>query len=101
MVMALALVGGWIRSYVIWDLVSVGDQMLGSTGGCLIWCKAPYENSDSFLWWHHQEAWAVPEKWYFTPNCWKFPYWSLTISLTLLSAGLILGKPRKRATTNA
>ncbi|MDB5346666.1 MAG: hypothetical protein JWP89_5043 [Schlesneria sp.] len=95
--MSLVVMGGWIRSYAVFDMVSIGDQVFGSTGGCLLWYKASYESSDAFLWWHHQAAWAVAEQWNFGPGVWKFPYWVITIPLTLLSAYLILWKPQRPA----
>jgi hypothetical protein len=107
LVMALALMGGWIRSYALLDDVSFStpwrSHCIVSASGKLSWV-AGYEE-------HWPLAWVTVsridddgglEALYFgEPSIfdsrWIVSYWIPTIPLTLLSAYLILWKPRKRA----
>lgn len=123
--MALALMGGWIRSHAICDRVFLGIwdsyQYLESRRGCIAFERInPWFFGDSLKWesteaskqgeieYHEASRYAV---WRWTwggfacgANAYKtswtswyyvIPYWSIAVPLTLLSAYLIFWKPRK------
>jgi hypothetical protein len=78
--MACVVTQAWLRS--IYHRDSIGFSLHGR--------KSVVESNSHYLDWsaevHSSILWRV----------WHIPYWSLTIPLTLLSAYLILWKPRKR-----
>jgi hypothetical protein len=138
LVMALALMGGWLRSYARWDFVQVNGQpwryaiesavgnlrlirttpiastpLLGFDSGGLK--GLAHINVDDNGITTYEPGYSVGTVWRFDwhtfhisdnmvdRNSLSFrvgvcaaPYWSVTIPLTLLSAYLILWKPRKR-----
>lgn len=125
LVMAMILIVGWMRSAVYEDVIRFwvsNDriQMFFSSRGTLSWWGWSDVNlwPPEIAWWYY----AIPENGIgieFPPDvarrryrysepvdrsrfaCWSVPYWWLVAPLTLLSAYLILWKPRKKDTTNA
>jgi hypothetical protein len=98
LLMACALLGGWIRSSVVWDYVELGNFKVGSDGGAIYRVNT---GSSSSWGWNARRREAL--EWYHPLNkcrCNKIfciaPYWSVVIPLTLIAAYLILWKPRKR-----
>lgn len=83
LVLAMAFMGGWLRSYVNqYDLLLEvrGDesQHLRSHDGAICWVYRVWSRIN-----------GVREE-----KLFSIPYWSITIPLTLLSAYLLLAKPR-------
>jgi hypothetical protein len=93
LVVGLGLMGMWIRSYRLMDIVVKSNHLLGSCEGFLLWCRRP----QSKLYFFTCEAFGQK----IDPDVWKIPYGAIVIPLTILSAYLILWKPRKRAKQNA
>jgi hypothetical protein len=126
LLMALALMAGWIRSLSIGDGAVVQfphlTHVLSSTGGHFSWMRHagnfPTSDRITHLQWPVEQKvihpfifaeidWQRRFRWNgfemgeghligIPLMTWTIPYWSLAIPLTLLSAYLILGKPRKR-----
>ena len=107
--MALVLMAGWIRSFTITDLYMVGDGWIVSSDGLIEWLNYSFDHdrdpiepptsgppaeitvsvvADDVIVLGSPGAWHVAT--------WIVPYWSMVVPLTILSAYLILGKPRKR-----
>ena len=114
LVMACVLATGWVRSCVATDCVELqtGQRFFGIGSCCeyliLVKCSEsrgfqpfvnwefdgiePVEHDDSSG--RMIYTWVTPHR---TPNeCSLIPYWSLVLPLTLLSAYLILCKPRPK-----
>ena len=103
--MACVLTVWWMRSYTVvgeavWFGIGTRQQMMVSLAGRISWKSYPvsgeavwavrsYGKSDPML----SEIW-LDLKWS-SLSGWSVPYWSLVLPLTLLSAWLILIKPRK------
>lgn len=122
LVMACALAGMWCRSFSVQDVFGWGDSTpdlpiwFASNEGVLVAIaeipigRSGFRPSTSI--WETDETWPW-EKMFPSNITWSFqfcgfgygkaefqfltlPYWSATIPLTLLSAYLLLWKPRKR-----
>ncbi len=100
--MACVLMVGWMRSYLIIDAVSLGavkqGQSLMSKGGRLGLTDQWFYDKDQLYW----KSFTIAQARIMFPihggpdiRFWVVPYWSLVLPLTLLSAWLILAKPRK------
>lgn len=124
LVIACAFAGLWARSYYFSDtmFLSATDvgHMLESTNGSILWTSipAPFEKTVSF-----SKQTAAPErledyygvKWQFLwmgfgvgqlrfrilDSVWCIPHWSIVIPLTLLSAYLMLSRPRPKKPAEA
>jgi len=88
LVMACAIAGLWVRSYVAEDhFPSVFNDLRSRGGGIeesvVFWRTSRYRGR-SFAWEERQIHWRIP-------------YGVVAIPLTLLSAGLLLARPRKPA----
>ena len=121
---ACVLTVGWMRSYVIQDalLIPAQDGFSGieSHGGSLTWFRWSASQPELSFEWISQDAEFESDPWDQVDIAWRFelagfrfgaatakdspasrlvlwilPYWSLVLPLTLLSAWLILIKPRK------
>jgi len=102
LVMACVLMGGWMRSFVATDVWFASTSRIASLNGNFEWMSfdnAPKhfirrrsfgaDQRDSI-----NGAWAVLKTEH--PNkMTRIPYWSIVLSLTLLSAYLLLAKPKK------
>ena len=121
LVMALVLLGAWIRSLQVLDQVRVSREYqtpiycLQSANGSIRWIVDEARGAEIYLWMSrtrgnapHLFADGTPEcEWKFRwlgfgagkpsrlETIWFIPYWSIVIPLTLLSACLILWKPRQ------
>lgn len=94
MVMACALVGMWIRSYIVFEQVVVSGNLVISNSGCLVWNWMGWHDPDlNILHWYSDIASPFDEDWYLGADGVRLPYWALAIPLTLASAYLILSKP--------
>lgn len=111
LVMACVVCGLWVRSFYIMDILAAGgstrQHVVESVNGRIWWTAylegAEWEFSSTFV--HRafppgyletilpRKMLAEVEGGQF--GQWIIPYWSITIPLTLLSAYLILWKPRK------
>ena len=108
LVMALILMAAWLRSFAIRDTLRIPTQesshYFRSVTGSLQWRRfdstangiawrsyTPAERESAPRW----EKWDWSD-WMFEDYAWIIPYWSIVIPLTLLSAYLLLWKPRKR-----
>jgi len=102
LVMACLFMAGWIRSRMFGDafLFPVGSRQnaIVALDGAVHWCAVKtgpaywgFETSDRPV---DELADQLQTEIGFS---WCVPYWSITIPLTLLSAYLILRKPRKSA----
>ncbi len=114
LVMACVFTVGWMRSRVALDSVAfaVGGRQyqICSWRGRIHWMgAAPHKQMGALNQWHSEAVTpSVPDdsdsiRAVFMSaeimehfQAWQWRYWSLTIPLTLLSAYLILWKPRKR-----
>lgn len=110
LVMAAVFMGGWIRSEIAYDEVriSIGDHrpFLLSQKSSLYWGRwiDHARGSPSYGWrtfnlqatdeWG--SGWSSSGSVAYSARPSQIPYWSITIPLTLLSACLILWKPRIR-----
>mgnify|MGYP001554100057 CR=1 FL=1 len=121
LIMAVAVFGMWMRSRVMFDWLTFATNLRGhwvcSYADSIWWISFPQDRS---AWWlpfnsgddSSLSLLSIPERatraWvnvHFLlrqrnrPEVkrWKVRYWQIVISLTLLSAYLILWKPRKRA----
>ena len=110
-VMALLTFGGFVRSFLVWDrlFIRVGPIMhlVTSFDGCVSWWSREIGQLEVYSTeivpeWKTRSAAEGREYAATEPlQSWLIPYWFLAIPLTLLSAYLILWKPRKRATPSA
>jgi hypothetical protein len=112
LLIAIAMIGGWIRSRFILDCVQLRDRdsmhQLDSFCGCVRWLRfdlvpqARRNNLASPFWASRPidiRQGQVGFRW--DQDNWAVPFWSITLPLTLLSAYLILWKPRKRVNSDA
>ena len=123
---ACVFAAGWVRSFAIQDSISfpIGKSTLGAIGTIdqlfvwsiayamnhttvpkfVDWTTAPFETLDSILsdpegnlvWkfrWHGFAIVWLGDR----ARTWICPCWSITIPLTLVSAYLLLSKPRQSA----
>ncbi len=106
LVMALTLTGIWVRSSIIIDEVLVtwpGNRhnYLVSLPGRILLDFWDLEYAPETYWIQHPCSLSVINdrlNWFEENHAtFDIPYWIITIPLTLLSAYLILWKPRKRA----
>src|SRR5688572_23003842 len=89
--MALLLAAAWMRSYQYYDLLWLDTtfargMVYSSTGGVSVW-------------WHQERRFSVPYglqsiKVYKDEHGSQAEYWQIVLPLTLLSAWLLLTKPR-------
>ena len=98
LVLATMSIGGWIRSLLVSDVAGIGNNTFGSVRGGIWW----YKTDDLDLWEWGSET-IDPNRWIDAGNYWDLtsdhcaiPYWSIVIPLTLLSAYLLLSKPRRK-----
>ena len=112
LVMALAMMGMWLRSMTVFDVVNISrweQQCQIASARGMIFSAVWHETNPSYRRndWGQLDLSKMDD-----PNVaiqlaidswgsydWLIPYWSITIPLTLLSAYLILWKPRKRTET--
>jgi len=82
--LALSIVGIWMRSYDQWDSFDYGNTFVDSREGVIqrVWDARNMIFSGGIG--------SEPE----TIVYWRVPYWSIVLLLTLLSAYLLLVKPR-------
>lgn len=110
LVMACALMVGWMRSRVRYDVVSFpfGDrqQLIQMTHGQVYWWGITTISKAKFRWLsgapqtaalidESRSGFRDDEGWAWRFREWKASHLNIAISLTLLSAYLILWKPRK------
>ncbi|MDB5347365.1 MAG: hypothetical protein JWP89_5742 [Schlesneria sp.] len=117
--MACAFLVGWVRSLLVSDILCVDRHVFGSNSGVLSWVLCQDESNGYYTSKPDPEfLTSLKIEWSLgwgnfrigegrnanpTANAIKFafaPYWSMTLLLTLLSAYLILWKPRKRPSPN-
>lgn len=106
LVMALVLAGGWIRSIAYFDVIwiTINDERYFA---CSVGERVAFssEHSDLASGWMSAQIDIDRARLLSSRFQWLYyssPYWLLTIPLTIFSAYLILGKPRKRkAESNA
>ena len=84
--MACVLAVAWMRSYVIEDRIVLSTTP-GASGQHAPGAANMIASRQGKLWLYHWMAAGLEE--------FAVPYWSLVLPLTLLSAWLILAKPRK------
>ena len=92
--LAMLLMVGWMRSAVIQDLLRISHVDFESFNGCISWLRLDQGTFRHLVGWrsHPRDvAFSLRE---FDSSCWRVPYWSLVLPLTLLSAWLILGKTK-------
>ena len=98
LVLTCVLEVGWVRSFVVQDTVLIRNYCVGSDRGWIWWLEMPY--MDQWKW----DSQTIDSDWndetginwvFGNQNC-AIRYWSLVIPLTLLSAYLIVWKPRTR-----
>lgn len=115
LVLACVLMGMWMRSFFVIDAIlsPIGgrQQTVISLRNKITWSSWDLENHEAEY--SGSAFHLAPELSQFImeqidarrerPSFrqWIVPYWCIVLSLTLLSAYLILGKPRKKATSNA
>ena len=95
--LALACVatGLWIRSYIVFDQLVLAGNLLISNSGCLVWNWSGWGTPElNLVDWYCEHASPFSEEWYFGTDGVRMPYWAVNIPLTLLSAYLLLWKPR-------
>lgn len=98
LVMACVLMGMWIRSDIVFDQVVLFGNLVISNSGCLVWNWMGWHDPELYiLHWYSDIASPFDEDWYLGADGVRWPYWALAIPLAILSACLILWKPRKRA----
>jgi hypothetical protein len=131
LVVVLALVSGWVRSFRIQDTVRLfsyrpTEEIFLSSNGCLMWMRdgsrnqwiiEPGPENGIFEIWHAIDDTSEMEYYDFYINyrwrfggfavgdprdpgatsygIWMLPYWSLVLPLTMISAYLLIVKPRK------
>ena len=103
LVLAMFVTFGWMRSYIIGDAIFLRqhrtERVLSSLFGHVYWYKRELSEPIGLsIFWHTAETAYLRElnlnKDQVLPSN-AVPYWSLILPLTLLSAWLILAKPRK------
>jgi hypothetical protein len=126
LVMALAMMGAWFRSLILCDAIVVQSgtrwvDAIVSDAGHLMWADvcddspapfiqwkqfpaAKFRDQESIEWHKLGLSFAIGE--FRSPKTaagriWSAPYCALVIPLTLLSAYLLLWKPRKRVNQDA
>ena len=100
--MALLLTVAWTRSYVTADAIKfgfIGQQHIAiSLDGQLAWESYPGYGRLQYERRQHRVTGNVSVRAVIDQMSCKAPYWSVVLPLTLLSAWLILVKPRKAKT---
>lgn len=121
LVMACVVMAGWLRSLFVFDLVGIHFGALHSLGIeskrqslCVTWSEdTPAITTKTIIWLTLPpsiEGTDLPDDYKIGEFAWLInmddehphgiivaaPYWSVTIPLTILSAYLILWRPRKR-----
>ena len=86
LVMALAVTGAWVRSNIVEDDLSFLYPDLQSSEGGIEW---------TFLTWRRELFKGREGNWLVRQVYWRVPYGFVATPLTLLSAYLLLGQPRK------
>lgn len=116
LVVACSLAAGWMRSFTICDYFHLPARrdIASATGSFLLITSAGYEGDRRSVWatvdskqlseemnsakWVWQFAGfgrgAIHISYVFSAFIWRIPYWSITLPLTLISAWLLLSKPR-------
>ena len=114
LVMACGLMGMWMRSRTIEDIVAVTSparpaHVLSVCDGRLAWNRFDDLHSDGHTdWMSRKIGWdatsivmrAASPRWSFKGDCWSVPLDHLVYVLTLMSAYLILWKSQKRKTSD-
>jgi hypothetical protein len=97
LVVACAFMAGWVRSQALFDQIAARGNLFLSNGGCVVWDWKGWGGSDSSITdWYSNMATPFDEDWYLGSDGVRLPYWAIVIPLTLLSAHLLLSKPRPR-----
>ncbi|MEI8383781.1 MAG: hypothetical protein WCJ09_26945 [Planctomycetota bacterium] len=99
LVMVCALAGMWMRSFIVNDQLWIGRHWFESHRGEIDWRY--FSNVNPLEWRSRQIKTGLAGllRSYSGPSYQaiaSISYWSLTVPLTILSASLILWKPRKR-----
>ena len=120
LVMACAVMGLWLRSLKVWDFYAfpagIRHHQFNSIDGGFIWSswdRQPPEDWASPDWeWIADDSdtagpfpdfvklWDNPTNRRWKARYWYIYYWQIVIPLALLSAFLLLWKPRKRSCPN-
>ena len=110
LVMACGLVGMWVRSLYIYDTLAAPQlnrqHIIDSVNGHIWWTGCQSEPDWGFMSTALHQQLTTSEhfamRWSLVANSeklrltqWVIPYWLITVPLTLLSAYLLLWKPRK------
>lgn len=102
LVMAGLLASGWVRSHSCFDRAHMDwpsrseRHYVGSEKGRIWWMCIPYNPPVYSVGWETEMIYRATQcDWRFDEDSWVIPYWPLAVPLTLLSAYLILWKPRK------
>lgn len=113
LVMACIFMAGWFRSFVILDSLAYSGSgrqyQIGSWDGYILWMSGvPVSDVEllNFKWDRMTFGPLIPESEisdvFMNSENWKpfvkwtIPYWSVALPLTLVSAWLLLTKPRKK-----
>lgn len=100
LVMALPLMALWVRSYILFDQILAGGNLIISNSGCIVWNWTGWGGPDAnILIWYSDNASPFDEDWYLGADGVRLPYWAVTIPITLVAAYLLLVPARKRLPT--
>ena len=125
LVMACVAAAGWVRSLYVLDQVCVSREnqspiyLLQSVNGSIRWLYDEERGAEIYLWmarprdsspkfFADDPEWEWKFRWLGFGACkpsrleslWCIPYWSVAVSLTLLSSFLILWQRKPSATTS-
>ena len=105
LMMACMLMGAWIRSYSFEDSIRIirGSKchLINSDQSELAWLSFTDSGSNNFYGWESRKYSTdglanLATQWPYDTKSWVVRYWQILLPLTLLSACLLLWKPRKR-----
>jgi hypothetical protein len=106
LVITLALAALWCRSYAeldrFWIHLPTSSHVIYSVRGATGWAIQGARPEEPFVSWEHESASPFTEPyryWKFNSESWEIVDWILVCPLTLLSAYLIVWKPRKQQPT--
>lgn len=105
LVMACVFAAGWVRSFSTADSLMFMTEPRGafiaiSMSGCVLNKRMPQMEGTPGTSWHSDDlsnqtqADFLKQFYDIQPNEMRIPYWSIVIPLTLLSACLLIAKPR-------
>lgn len=110
LMMALLVIGMWMRSLVLDDLIQIRygtrSNVFASTNPKLVWAASEVGEGGFRYWWSSNRPLrqalpqVVGDKRAQRPPQWSISYWSLIVPLTLVPAYLIVWKPRERPDPN-